>query len=377
MARRLLFASEQLREYVVRVLTRYRVPSTDAETVADVLLSADVRGVESHGIIRLFSYYGNRLRDGMIDPATPISVIHETGTSLAIDAGTGLGQVAGCRAMKQCIEKADQAGMAVVTVRNSNHYGIAAYYAMMALPHDMIGVSLTNAHPLVAPTYGRTAMLGTNPIAVAVPAGGERPFVLDMATSIVSIGRITVYEKAGKEIPLGWGIDASGELTVDPSAVLRGGALMPLGGPDVMRGYKGYGLALLVELLSGVLAGAAFGTDVAEPSEKKPANVGHFFAAFRVDALRPVDEFKRDVDSLIRMMKDAPKARGHDRVYIHGEKEYELAECYSTRGVPLLEEVVRALAAGGHDAGVEFDLEPLGTVESDEELSDVCVDFVD
>ncbi|MCX8025181.1 MAG: Ldh family oxidoreductase, partial [Thermanaerothrix sp.] len=188
MPRVLLFQADALKRYMERVFTHLGVPSEDAQIAADVLLAADLRGVASHGIIRLHTYYVNRIRKGLIDVRSPLRVVRESPATLLMDGGQGLGQVVAYRAMQRCIEKAQETGMAMVTVRNSNHYGIAGYYAMMALPHDMIGISLTNSQPLVAPTYGRKAMLGTNPIAVAVPAGQERPFVLDMATSIVPIG---------------------------------------------------------------------------------------------------------------------------------------------------------------------------------------------
>jgi LDH2 family malate/lactate/ureidoglycolate dehydrogenase len=345
---------------MVRFFVKLNVPQADAETAADILLCADLRGVDSHGIIRLNTYYGSRLRKGLIDPHSPVTVLNETPTTLALDAGNGLGQVVSKAAMSRCIEKARQSGMAIVTVRNSNHYGIAGYYAMMALQEDMIGISFTNSQPLVAPTYGRTAVLGTNPIAVAVPAGNQKPYVLDMATSIVPIGRITVYQKAGKEIPQGWGIDSQGQVTSDPNAVLNGGALMPLGGTDILRGYKGYGLALLVDIFSGVLAGAGFLTRVGHPSDDQgAANVGHFFAALRIDAFRPVAEFKQDMDAMIMQLKDAPKAVGEERIFIHGEKEFERAERLAREGVPLLSEVVKGLKQAGDEAGVPFDLQPL------------------
>ncbi len=354
-----LYRAEDLKGYIIRFLQKFGVSRDDAEIVADVLVTADLRGVNSHGIIRLHTYYGNRLQRGLINPASPVITIKETATTLALDGGNGLGQVVAHRAMERCIEKAEHAGIAVVTVRNSNHFGIAGYYAMMALEHDMIGISLTNSQPLVAPTYGRTAILGTNPIAVAVPAGEERPYVLDMATSIVPIGRVTVYEKAHEKIPLGWGMDSSGELTTEPAAVINGGALLPLGGTDIMRGYKGYGLGLLVDIFSGVLSGAAFGPGVGHPSEPGRANVGHFFAALKVEMFRPLQEFKRDMDELFRKLKSAPKLPGHDRIYIHGEKEFELAERYAKEGVPLMKEVVDSLKKAGEEAGVEFDLIPV------------------
>ena len=340
MTRSLLFRHADLKAYIIRFLTRLDVSAVDAEICADILLAADLRGVDSHGIIRLDTYYGSRLRKGLVNPASPVTVIQETMTTLALDAGSGLGQVVSYHAMQRCIEKASQSGMAMVTIRNSNHYGIAGYYAMMALEHDMIGISFTNSQPLVAPTYGRSAILGTNPIAVAVPAGKERPYVLDMATSIVPIGRVTVYQKAGKDIPMGWGIDQNGQVTNDPTAVLEGGALMPLGGVDIMRGYKGYGLALLVDIFSGVLSGAAFGSNVGQPSQNVLANVGHFFAAISIDAFRPIDDFKNSMDELLEMMKNSSKAVGQERIYIHGEKEFELAERNTREGIPLLVTVV-------------------------------------
>ncbi len=360
---KIIYRAEDLKSYAVRFFEKYGVSNEDAKIAAEILISADMRGVDSHGIIRLDTYYGSRLRAGLIDPTTPLKVDRETGTTLALDAGTGLGQVAGYHAMQRCIEKARETGLSMVTVRNSNHYGIAGYYAMMALQHDMIGISFTNSQPLVAPTYGRTAILGTNPIAVAAPAGKNRPYVLDMATSIVPIGRVTVYSKAGKPIPDGWGVDSNGHITTDPDAVLKGGALLALGGSDILRGYKGYGLSLLVDIFSGVLSGASFATKVGHPGENKPADVGHFFAAVRIDAFRDPEDFKNDMDNLLDQLKNAPKAVGQERIYIHGEKEYELYDRYKESGVPLMVEVVNGLKEVGEKNGVPFDLESLGELE--------------
>lgn len=365
MAKFLLFRPDDLKAYMVSFFTKLSVPQADAETAAEVLLAADLRGVDSHGIIRLNTYYGDRLRKGLIDPLTPVAILNETPVSLALSAGNGMGQVVGKHAMTCAIDKARQSGMAMVTVRNSNHYGIAGYYAMMALPEDMIGISFTNSQPLVAPTYGRTSILGTNPIAVAAPAGQERPYVLDMATSIVPIGRITVYQKAGKKIPEGWGVNSQGEVTDDPSAVLKGGALMPLGGIDLMRGYKGYGLSMLVDIFSGVLSGAAYGTKVAGPNVNRIADVGHFFGAIKIEAFRSIADFTRDMDGLIRMLKDAPKATGQERIYIHGEKEFERAELNAREGVPLLPEVVKMLQDSGNQVGLPFDLATIKEIEQE------------
>jgi len=238
------YKEEDLKGYVVHFMERFAVPRDEAQIVADVLVEADRRGVTSHGVVRLSSYYGDRLRQKLIEPVAQISVVHETETCALLDGGNGLGQVVAHHAMALCVRKARSANIAAVAVRNSNHFGIAGYYAMMALQHGMIGVSLTNSQPLVAPTFGRSAMLGTNPIAVAVPASRKMPFVLDMATSTVPIGRIRVYEKTGQSIPFGWAVDSSGAPTCDPGDVLAGGALLPLGGARKRQGTRGTDLPL-------------------------------------------------------------------------------------------------------------------------------------
>lgn len=350
---------EDLKDYTIRYFVRWEVPAEDASIAADVLLSADARGVDSHGMIRLNSYYGSRLRKGLINPLSPITILKETPTTLAIDGNNGLGHPLGFKAMQRCIEKAADVGLAFATVSNSNHYGIAGYYAMMALPHDMIGISFTNSGPLVAPTHGKKAMLGTNPIAVAVPASSQRPFVLDMATSIVPIGRVSVYQKEGKTIPAGWGVNSQGVITEDPSQVIDGGALMPLGGSEIMRGYKGYGLALLVDIFAGVLADAGFSDNVSGSSSNEPARVGHFFGAVKIDAFREINSFKQSMDELLVKLKTSPKAEDEERIYIHGEKEFENADRSAAEGIPLSETTVNILKKTGLEDGVEFDLVPL------------------
>jgi L-2-hydroxycarboxylate dehydrogenase (NAD+) len=356
-----LYSIEALKEYVIRYFLRWQVPHEDAVIAAEVLLSADIRGVDSHGIIRLNNYYGSRLRKGLINPLSPMTVVKETRNTIAIDGGNGLGHPVSYKTMLKCIEKAAQSGVALATVRNSNHYGIAGYYAMMALPHDMIGVSFTNSGPLVAPTHGKKAMLGTNPIAVAVPALTAKPFVLDMATSIVPIGRVSVYQKEGKSIPAGWGVNGNGVITEDPAEVITGGALMPLGGAEIMRGYKGYGLGLMVDIFSGVLSGAGFGEGVYGSTGEIAANIGHFFAAIKIENFREISEFKKDMDTLLTKLKESPKAQGEDRIYIHGEKEFENAERALVEGVPLSEAAVKTLKEAGEMDGVPFDLNPLSS----------------
>lgn len=357
---------EPLKDFCVRVLQEMDVIREDARITADVLVTADLRGINSHGVARLRRYVEG-LRDGVMLAQPETKVVAETPATATIDAGDGLGQPVSYRAMEKAIRKAKDVGAGFVTVRNSNHFGIAGYYSMMALEHDCVGISSTNAAVLVVPTFGRDAMLGTNPISVAAPAGEEWPFVLDMATSTVPRGKLEVYRRLEKEIPLGWATDETGEPTTDTERVLdnlkerAGGGLLPLGGAgELLRGYKGYGLSLLVDILCGVLPGAAY-ADLVYPTDEEgkplPSAIGHFFGAWRVDAFRPVDEFKAAMDDLQRRLKDAPKAEGRERIYIHGEKEYEAAERNAREGVPLNRKVVADLRAIGEELGVAYNLE--------------------
>jgi L-2-hydroxycarboxylate dehydrogenase (NAD+) len=268
--------------------------------------------------------------------------------------------------MKAVIKKAKEYGCGFATVRNSNHYGIAGYYALMALEHDMIGISATNAAVLVVPTFGRDAMYGTNPIALAVPAKEERPVVIDMATSTVPRGKLEVYHRQGKELPLGWATDERGVATTDAGRVLdnfvqrAGGGLLPLGGAgEELSGYKGYGMGLMVEILSAVLPGAAFLTSV-YPKDANgrplPANLGHFFGAWRLDAFRPPEEFKADMDAFIRELKGGNLAEGASRIYVHGEKEFEEADRRAAQGIPLGAKVEASLQQIAADLGVAYNL---------------------
>lgn len=357
---------DALRAFCVRTLQRMGVPQEDARITADVLVSADMRGTSSHGVARLRRYV-NGLRDGMMIAQPDVEVVAETPTTVLIDAGGGLGQPVSFRAMESAIDKAKAYGTGLATVRNSNHFGIAGYYAMMALDHDCIGLSMTNASVLVVPTFGRDAMLGTNPISVAAPAAKEWPFVLDMATSTVPRGKLEVYKRLEKSIPLGWATDEKGEPTADTGQVLKnlkeraGGGLLPLGGAgELLGGHKGYGLALLVDILCGVLPGAAYANLVYPEDEEGnplPSAIGHFFGAWRVDAFRPADAFKEAMDDLQQRLKNAPRAEGQDRIYVHGEKEYEEAEENTRKGVPLNPKVAADLRALGDELDVEYDLE--------------------
>lgn len=358
--------AEPLKDFCTQVFEKMGVPHNDAEVTSDVLVLADLRGIDSHGVARLKRYVDG-LRDGVMLPRPKIEVVHETPTTALMDGGAGLGQPIGVRAMRLAIEKAQKMGLGFVAVRNSNHYGIAGYYAMMALQHDLIGISMTNADLLVVPTFGRDAILGTNPIAVAVPAGRERAFVLDMATSTVPRGKLEVYDRLGKPMPLGWATDERGLPTTDASRVLAnfkaraGGGLLPLGGAgEEFGGHKGYGLALLVDILCGVLPLAGYANTIypKTPEGKPlPANVGHFFGAMRIDAFRPVDEFKATMDDIIRRLKNSAKAEGHDRIYIHGEKEFEMEEQRRKNGIPLDPKTVAMMRQVAQELGVEYKLD--------------------
>ncbi|TEU10095.1 MAG: Ldh family oxidoreductase [Anaerolineales bacterium] len=357
--------AESLKRFCERVFQKMGISEEDARITAAVLVAADLRGIDSHGVARLRRYV-NGLRDGMIVACPQVRVMTETPVTALIDAGAGLGQPISRRAMQKAIQKAQALGAGFVTVRNSNHYGIAGYYAMMALEHDCIGISMTNASVLVVPTFGRDAMLGTNPISVAAPAGQEWPFVLDMATSTVPRGKLEVYDRLEKPLPLGWATDETGIPTTDTGRVLKNfrdkkkgsGGLLPLGGAgELLGGHKGYGLALMVEILCAILSGSAY-ADLVYPKtpdgKPLPSNVGHFFGAWRVDAFRPVEEFKAAMDDLQRRFKNAPRAEGQTRIYIHGEKEYEEAERRSREGIPLNPKVAADLRALGEEMGVEY-----------------------
>ncbi len=319
---------EPLRAYTIEVFAKLGVSGENAEITADVLLASDRRNIASHGVARLKRYVDG-IRKGIMDPKAEPEIVKETPTTLAVDGHAGLGQVVSVKTMRMVIEKAKKMGMASAVIRNSNHYGIAGYCAMMALRHDLIGFSTTNSAPLVVPTFGKNALLGTNPIAIAVPAGSERPFVLDMATSTVPRGKLEIYDRLGKEIPPTWATDEAGHSTTDPGKVLKnlldrtGGGLAPLGGAgEEGRGYKGYDLAAVVEILSGGLSLASMGSEV-YGRKGEPPDVCHFLAALNPAAFGELDGFKQRMDSFIGMLKNVPRQEGAERIWIAGEKEWK------------------------------------------------------
>lgn len=349
------------RDFAAALLQAAGATEEDARITAEVLVASDLRGHESHGVSRLEQFYVRPLLTGQIN-ARPRSVVrHETAATIVIDADNGLGQPAARRAMDRCIEKAREAGMCMAIIRHSNHFGIAGYYAMQALAHEMIGISCTDAGPLAVPTGGRAAMLGSNPIAFAAPAGKNRPFVLDMATSVVPIGKVEVRARREAPLPIGWAVDEEGQPTTDASSVLDRlrrdlpGGLMPLGGLDA--GHKGYGLSMMVEILCSVLAGArAHLGDPRAFSDGEPMDVNHMVAAIDIAAFGAVAEYKRDMDTYIDGMHQVPPAPGVDRVRVAGEPEFEAEEERRRRGIPLHESVVASLRALGVELGVAMRL---------------------
>ncbi|MBI4233010.1 MAG: Ldh family oxidoreductase [Chloroflexi bacterium] len=343
-----MVSGEKLKALVSQVFQKLGVPKQDADTAADVLVLADLRGVDSHGVSNYVqSIYVPGLTERRMNPRPSIQVVRETPVTALVDGDSGLGLVVGVRAMELAIRKAQAAGVGFVTVRNSRHYGMAQYYSLMALPHDMVGLSMTNATPIVTPTFGREPRYGTNPLSVAVPAGQEPPFVLDMATSTVAMGKVILAERMGVPLPLGWAADAQGTPTTDAVAAREARRLLPLGGTREQGSHKGYGLALVVDILSGILSGVGGG-----PMVQSGSPVGHFFGALRVDAFRPVGEFKAMMDAYLREMKSTPPAPGQERVYYAGLMEYEMEQHRRRHGIPLHPQVVAYLRGLCGELGV-------------------------
>ena len=342
-------------DFIVRALLAVGLTKSDANDVANVLVAADLRGVESHGIARLDTFYVRRIEAGVVNARPSYTVLCDRPTQFALDAGNGLGHPAGIFAMRKTIEKARENGLAFATVRNSNHYGIAAYYAMMALEHDLVGLSMTNSTHLAVPTFGRQKTQGTNPIAVAIPASGHPPFVLDMATTGVTFGRLEVSERKNKPLKPGWAVDAEGRETLDPATAMTKGALLPLGGYGTDNGgHKGYGLGALVEILCGVLSGGMFGTALRlDERGLHGGTVGNFFAAFRIDALREADGFQRDVARELVAFETSAPVPGAERVVTAGVPERENTERYRREGVPIDPKVWDGIDAMAGRLGIE------------------------
>ncbi|HTQ66376.1 MAG TPA: Ldh family oxidoreductase [Puia sp.] len=340
-----IFAYERLLIFAQKVFQKIGCSEKDASTAAKALLSADLRGIDSHGVARLTGYI--RLWEAKRANTNPdIRIIHETASTAVVDGDSGLGLVVAPYAMQVAIEKAGKVGTGWVGVQNSNHFGIAAYHAMKAIEKDMIGIAMTNASALVAPTFSVERLLGTNPICVAVPAGDEPSFVADLATTTAANGKLEILQRKNQLAPEGWVQDKEGNISTNPHELKAGGALLPLGSDREHGSHKGYALGAVVDIFSAVLSGANYGpwvppfpAYVAMPENMPGKGIGHFFGAMRIDAFRPADDFKKNMDKWIRRFRSSKTISGQERVLIPGDPEREIQANRLRGGIPLLHAV--------------------------------------
>lgn len=349
-----------LRKFAQDIFEKIGCPHDEANLAADVLLNADLRGIDSHGLARLSGYV--RLWEAhRINSQPTVALVHETPSTGVVDGDQGLGLVVGPKAMEIAIEKARTCGTGWVAVRNSNHFGIAGHHAMMALDHDMIGIAMTNASPLVAPTFSIERLLGTNPICVAIPAGEQPAFVADFATTTAANGKLEILQRKNKEAPTGWVQKKNGEVSTNPHELKDGGALIPLGSDRDHGSHKGYCLGAWVDIFSAVLSGANYGPWVppfvsflSPPADPVGKGIGHFFGAMRVDAFRPANEFKMHMDKWIARFRSAKTVEGQRAVLIPGDPEREAHAVRLKDGIPLHETVFEDLKKLGEKFELAF-----------------------
>jgi L-2-hydroxycarboxylate dehydrogenase (NAD+) len=356
-----LFPIEALREFSTRVFLHFGVPQDDATQAADVLASADLRGIDSHGVARLASYV-ELLDEGSINAKPQIKTVRSTLSTATLDGDNGLGLVVGPQANRVAMDLAEKAGSGWVSVCNTNHFGIAGYYVLQALERDLIGWAMTNSTSLVAPLWGTERRLGTNPIAIAFPGKHEPPIVLDMATCAAAYGKIEMARRRGQAIPTGWGIDNQGRATTNGDDVVNGGALLPLGSDRERGGHKGYGLAVMVDMLSAVLSGANWGPFAPafalrqEPPERSVGKgIGHFFGAMRIEGFLDVDSFKSQVDDYIRVFRATKPAPGTTGPLIPGDPERQAEQVRREKGVPLILPIVEDLRKISRQTRIPFE----------------------
>jgi L-2-hydroxycarboxylate dehydrogenase (NAD+) len=355
-----MYTSQYLELFTKKIFLSIGCPETDAETASKILVAADLRGIDSHGIARLAGYV--RLFDnGRLNPKPIVKIIHETHSTGVLDGDAGLGLVVAPKAMQIAIEKAQNVGSGWISVQNSNHFGIAGHHASLALPHDMIGWAMTHAAPLVTPTYSKEKLLGTNPIAVAIPAETEPAFLADFASTAVAYGKLEILQRKNQPLPHGWAQDKNGNPTDDAFAIKNGGALLPLGTDREHGSHKGYGLGAIVDILSGVLSGANFGPWVPPfatagfmtAGEKVGVGTGHFLGAMRIDGFRPAADFKADMDRWIKRFRSAEAVEGQ-KVIIPGDPERETEAIRLVEGIQLLEPIQNDLMTLAERFGVDF-----------------------
>ena len=342
-----IISESRLMEFCQQAFQKAGMSEEDALTAADTIVSASLRGVDSHGVMRVPPYI-RRLLDGGANPNPQLQAVRRGPSFVRLDGDCGLGLVVSTYAMKEAIEIASKTGVGLAAVFNSDHPGAAAYYAMMTLKHDMIGVAMTNTAPVMSLWGGKGPFIGNNPIAVAVPSGKEFPIVLDMAVSKVAGGKVRLAVKKGTKIPLDWITDKDGIPTDDPKAFEAGGTLLPLG-------IKGYGLGVIVEVLCGILSGAKTLNEIPLwfANTTKPVGLGHFMMAIYIDAFLPIQEFKDRTDEMIRKIHSAPRASGVERIYLPGEIEYLSERKRRTEGIPLPEAVYQDLLQIGRELNLD------------------------
>lgn len=353
------FSYQQLYNFTYTVFCKMGCNTNDAITATNVLLSADLRGIDSHGIARLIGYV--RLWEaGRINSQPKMSITHQTPSTATIDADAALGLVAAPYAMQVAIDKAKNVGTGWVCVNNSNHFGIAGYHAMMALENDMIGIAMTNASALVAPTFGKEKMLGTNPIAVAIPANEQPAFVADFATTTAANGKLEILQRKHLDTPTGWVQDVDGNTSTDANILKQGGALLPLGSDREHSSHKGYALGSIVDIFSGVLSGSSFGpwappfpAYIAMPQNMPGKGLGHFFGAMRIDAFQSKESFKNNMDKWIERFRNTTPINEHNKVLIPGDPEREMEVERLQNGIPLVESVIAEL----NELGKKFEVE--------------------
>jgi LDH2 family malate/lactate/ureidoglycolate dehydrogenase len=355
-----MYSYKYLLAFTTDVFMNLGCSREDADAIAQVLVAAELRGHASHGMIRIKEYH-DLWKSGRINVRPDVRVAHETPSTAVVDGDRCFGMVAAMKSMRLAIEKAASTGTGWVATRNSNHFGIAGYYAMMALEHDMVGICVTNANPLVAPTWSVSRYLGTNPLAVAVPAHSEPAFVADFATTPIARGKLAVAEKKGEKVPYGFVQDSDGNPSDDPGILRRGGAMLTLGGDRQHGSHKGYCMTAVIDIFSSLFSGANFGPFVPPsvaylpvPENQVGEGTGHFFGAMRIDAFRPAREFKTSMDQWIKTFRSATPAKGQESVLIPGDPEREAEAKHRREGITLVPAVVEDLKVIAAELRITF-----------------------
>lgn len=355
MDKAILVKSEELRDYCQRAFVKFGFDNEDAKTITDVLMAADMYGIDTHGSQRL-EMYRQHINKGFVKVGNKPSVAHETGISAVVDGNQAMGQVVSKYAMDLAIEKAKKSGVGMVTVRNSNHYGIAGYYSQLASKEGLIGISATNSFRVVVPTFGKKPMMGTNPIAISIPAEPTE-FFFDIATSVVACGKVEVRNKKGINLPVGWGINEEGKDEVNPQHLFdnimnREGGLYPVGGSSQLFGsHKGFGFSLLVEFLTGVLSD---GTISNHTEEDGMMGICHYFMAIDPNLFGDPKKITKKWSTYLQEVRDSEKAYGQERIYTHGEKEKETYQERIKSGIPILPKTIEEMKSLAKELNMEF-----------------------